>query len=134
MVEGTHFRARLRVRLAKSLNTKDVQRAIKIGTKEVIIKSRMRDQPLEDATWIILQVGGFPTKEEAEDYGNQLKVAVEFAGLCDRLGIDVGSDKATSSFSKDLVQAMEEVSDDVRIQPSDVHGLMVMPMTKGTCF
>src|ERR1700722_10853909 len=95
MTNPTGHRIRLRVRLAKSLSSTDVSRVVNLAGWEVTIASQVKGQPLSDTLWIVLGARGFSTEEEANDFGTQLRAITELAGLCSRLGIDVGQDKAT---------------------------------------
>jgi hypothetical protein len=125
MVEPVGHRVRLRVRITKALNTEDISRTIDIEGREVTVVSQKPNQPLSEAVWIIFQAGGFSTEEEAREFGEQLRVVVEIAGLCSRLGIDVGRDNVTSWMSEDYAR-LRGLQPHEKLFPN-VHGLAIVP-------
>ena len=126
MTNPTGHRIRLRVRLAKSLSSTDVSRVVNLAGREVTIASQVKGQPLSDTLWIVLGARGFSTEEEANDFGTQLRAITELAGLCSRLGIDVGQDKATGWMREEFARSLGLIGPHERLQPN-VHGLTIMP-------
>ncbi len=51
--------------------------------------------------WVVLRSGGFESAEEAKKFGARLKQVFAIASLSCRLGVDVGSDRATTTFHGD---------------------------------
>ena len=127
----TKFRTRLRVRLAKPLTTTEKSYVFVVGGKNVILGSQDRAGTLEGATWVVFRAGGFETEKEAQEFGQHLKSIVDFAGVCDRLGFDVGQDRATSVFTQAGIEAiiptLPGTSENDRYWGANIHGLMVMP-------
>jgi hypothetical protein len=74
----------------------------------------------------VLAARGFSTEDEAQSFGNQLRAIVELAGLCARIGADVGQDKPTSLINEDWARSMGMVQPDERVAPN-IHGLAVLP-------
>lgn len=133
MVEPVGHRVRLRVRITKALSTQDVSRTIDIAGREVTVVSQKPNQPLSEATWIIFQAAGFPIEDEARRFGEQLRTVTEIAGLCSRLGIDVGKDEPTSWVSEEFAQSIGLIQPHERILPN-IHGLMTFPDYGNTRF
>src|SRR5271166_7010216 len=121
MAEPVGYRVRLRVRLTKALNTEDASRVISLGGREVTIVSQTPDQRLSEALWIIFRGQGFSSEAEAREFGEQLRTITEFAGLCSRLGIDVGLDQPTAWFSEEFARSAGLIQPHERLTPN-VHG------------
>lgn len=119
------YRIRLRVHIAKKFNTTDVMRTVSIDGREVSIRSQMRGQPLKDTHWIVLSAGGFINEQEASEFGEGLRALTLFAGLCCRLGIDVGSDRARGYMNEDYARSQSLIAPDERLAPN-VHGLSIL--------
>lgn len=126
MADTVGYRVRLRVRLAKPLNTDDVSRTVVVDGRDVVVTSQEKDQPLKQNQWIVLAARGFFTEEQAKSFGNELRAVVELAGLCARIGADVGSDKPTTMMSEDFARSIGLIQADERIAPN-IHGLFVLP-------
>lgn len=133
MKAGVSYRLRLRVRLAKALNTPDISRTFEISGREVTIVSQQRDEPLSEAYWIVLKARGFRSEEEARVFGEQLRTMISLAGVCCRLGIDVGQDQQTGWVSEDFAKSAGLIQSHERIMPT-VHGLVVFPDDERTRF
>ena len=99
---------------------------VNLAGREVTIASQVKGQPLSDTLWIVLGARGFSTEEEANDFGTQLRAITELAGLCSRLGIDVGQDKATGWMREEFARSLGLIGPHERLQPN-VHGLTIMP-------
>ncbi len=120
------FRARLRVRLGKALSSDDFVLVAKIGGREVEIKSERKDETLRNAKWVEFTTGGFPSKEEAQAFGEQLRTIAGIVGVCTRVGIDVGDDKSTTSITEEWARSLGIMKSEKRIHPN-IHGLMIHP-------
>src|SRR6185437_10379727 len=94
MNEKEKFRARLRVHLGKALTTDELSLVVRVAGREVEIKSQAKDESLRQTKWIILTAGGFDTEDEARTFGEQLRAIAGIVGVCERIGIDVGDDRA----------------------------------------
>ena len=126
MVEPVGFRVRLRVRLSKALNAPEITRTVSIAGREVTVESQKRNQPLSEAIWIVLLASGFSSEEEAWSFGERLRAITEVAGLCARLGVDVGQDQPTSWMNEEFARSTGLIQPHERIFPN-VHGLAVVP-------
>jgi hypothetical protein len=120
------FRARLRVRLGKSLTSDNLALFVGAGGREVEIKSQNKDEALRKAKWVIFSSGGFHSEAEAQAFGEQLRTIVGIVGVCARLGIDVGDDKPTTWISEEWARGLGLISTEERVHPN-VHGLTVHP-------
>ncbi|MDX8526846.1 hypothetical protein RFM68_20305 [Mesorhizobium sp. MSK_1335] len=120
------FRVRLRVRIGKPLTTDELSRSVALSGQEVTIRSQQKDQPLSQATWIVLSASGFATEEEAKNFGARLRLLVEIAALSSRLGTDVGADFPTSWVNEEFARSIGLLQPDERLAP-DIHGLLIIP-------
>ncbi|MGA8550617.1 MAG: hypothetical protein WB678_10295 [Stellaceae bacterium] len=126
MIEPIQYRVRLRVRIAKALNTEDRSRTINISGREVTVVSQKPNQPLSETVWIIFQAAGFSTEKEARCFGEQLRTITEIAGLCSRLGIDVGQDQPTGWVSEEFARSLGLIKPHEKVFPN-IHGLAIVP-------
>jgi hypothetical protein len=104
-----------------------------LSGREVTIVSQTPNQPLSEAQWIILGARGFLGEEEARGFGEQLRTITEFAGLCSRLGIDVGLNKPTGWVNEEFARSHGFIQSHERLLPN-VHGLAVVPDDESTRF
>src|ERR1700730_10584581 len=112
------YRVRLRVRLTKPLNTEDSSRTLVVAGRDVVVESQEKGQPLNKTQWVVLVARGFLAEDEAQRYGNQLRAIVELAGLCARIGADVGQDKPTAFVNEDWARSMGWIEAGERICPN----------------
>ncbi|TPJ58529.1 hypothetical protein [Mesorhizobium sp. B2-7-1] len=126
MNKSIGFRVRLRVRIGKPLTTDEISRSVELSGREVTVRSQKKDQPLSQATWIVLSANGFGTEEEAKNFGDRLRLLVEIAALSSRLGTDVGSDRPTSWLNEEFARSMGLLQADERLAPN-IHGLLILP-------
>lgn len=120
------FRIRLRVRLAKSLHSEAQKLSVNLAGKDVSITSHVRQEPLDQAKWVVFGARAFETEEAAFDFGRRLRAIVELVCLSLRIGVDVGNDKPTSWVREEFARARGFIKPEERIVPN-VHGLMVLP-------
>jgi hypothetical protein len=125
MVEG-QFRLRLRVLIGKPLTSKETTLSLTFEGREILIKSQIKDQPLSETVWVVLQAGGFSSEEATSNFGERLRTAVEIAALCTRLGTNTGQDKPTGWISEDFARSMGLLQAHERVRPN-VHGIQVLP-------
>lgn len=126
MADDAGYRIRLRVRIGKSFSTKESCLTAVFGGRELTIKSQMTDEPLSETKWIVLGSGGFETEEAATDFGKRLKSIIEVASLCSRLGLDIGTDRATHWFNEEIARSNGLIKVDERVLPN-IHGLIIFP-------
>ena len=82
--------------------------------------------PLSESDWIVLEACGFSSEEDAQEFGEQLRILATIAGLCAHLGIDAGKDTTLGQFSDHLLRQMGLEHDVARIPPQ-IHGVLVLP-------
>lgn len=120
-----NYRIRLRVRLAKALNSPETAKTFLFDGREVSIRSQKPDQPLSESKWVIFGSGGFETEELAREAGERLKDAVLIAGLACRLGIDVGNDTPSAWVQEEFARANGFLNADERLV-QNIHGLTIV--------
>jgi hypothetical protein len=76
--------------------------------------------------WIVLGARGFSTQEEANDFGTRLRGLTELAGVCSRLGIDVGQRRPPLWVSEEFARSLGLIEPHESLHPN-VHGLTVLP-------
>jgi hypothetical protein len=126
MADTVSYRIRLRLRLAKPLNTEGVSRTVVVAGRDVLVTSQEKDQPLKESQWIVLSARGFLTEDQAQSFGDQLRAIVELAGLCARIGADVGQDKPTAFINEDWARSVGWLQPEERVAPN-IHGVAVLP-------
>jgi hypothetical protein len=95
--------------------------------REVTIVSQENGQQLADAKWVLLKARGFAGEKEANDFGAQLGTIIELAGVCCRLGVDVGGqDRPMLSMNEAFARSLGLLESNERLYPN-VHGLAVLP-------
>ena len=92
MIDGNGFRLILRVRIGRKLNTEQECLDVEFGNHQVTIRSEKNNQALNESTRLVLSARGFPTEDEAHDFGAKLRDAVSVGALCSRLGADPDTD------------------------------------------
>jgi hypothetical protein len=58
------FRLRFRILIGKPLTSKEPSLTLNFEGRDVLVKSHVKDQPLSETAWIVLQVTGFPSEDE----------------------------------------------------------------------
>ena len=119
---------RLRFRTAKDFTTTASTIPFEVDGREVVLASQ-DGRPSERGGWYTLRAAGFVDQSEATVFGRRLGVALQIASIRRMLGVDLGSDRATSSVGK--VVSDELAKQGVFIRP-DVHGLDVFEDRPGT--
>jgi hypothetical protein len=97
-----------------------------VGARNVTMLSQERNQELSEARWIGLSANGFSSKKGAQEFGEQLRSITEMAGLCCRLGVDVGLGKLPAVVNEEFARASSFIQPHERLF-SNVHGLSVVP-------
>ena len=129
MSSGVGYRTRLKVRIGKRLTTDGTSVEGEFNGNIFIVKSAKQDQPLNEASWIVIAVRGFSSEISAREYGEHLRRAVHLAGLCTRVGVDgraVGDDRVTSAASDEWLRSLGALQLTEKTVP-DTHGLTVLP-------
>ena len=132
MSNGVDYRVRLKVRIGKGLTTGETSLSAKFNGREVTVKSAKQDQPLEEASWLVIGTRGFATESEASEYGEDLRRATHLAGLCTLVGVDgraMGDDRTTSNFTvagEEWLRSLGLLQLGQRTV-SDIHGLTILP-------
>lgn len=81
---------------------------------------------LKNSTWVVFGARGFISETEASAFGERLRLAVEIASFCSRLGVDAGQDRPTAFVDEEFAKAMGLVQPHERVRPN-IHGLMLLP-------
>ena len=132
MSVGAKYRTRLKVRIGKGLTTSETSLQAKFDGREVTVKSAIEDQPLEEASWLVMSSGGFAKESNAIEYGERLRSVAHLAGLCTLVGVDgrtTGDDRTTSHISpagEEWLRSLGALQADEKVV-DDVHGLTVLP-------
>lgn len=120
------YRIRLRARFEKSFSSEEKEMHVKFSGRELKVSPQKLGQVLDDAKWLIFAAGGFENEISASRFGKSLGQALLFAGLCSRIGIDIGEDKPTSMISEDFARAIGIIRAEERLF-QNIHGLIVVP-------
>lgn len=105
------------------MNLPDAQHHLEIAGREVRLSAVNGEALIKDSDWLVMNVVGLPTYEEAKEFGLRLKASVELAAAATRLGADVGRDLATASLAQSVKDhVFRETGAIVR---DNVHGLDV---------
>ena len=81
MANGSGFRIRLCVRLAKGLTTEATTLSIVVANREVTLTSQNKDEPLSKAKWVIFSARAFKNEEDAQKFGTQLSSMLQLAAV-----------------------------------------------------
>jgi len=127
---STGFGVRLRFRTTKGFTTKETTLSAEIGGHQVTLVSP-DGKPLREGGWYCLRAAGFETQDDAVAFGTRLNIALQVTSLRRMLGVDVGSDRATSSLGKAVYDALAERGAFVR---PNIHGLDVFEDRPGTAW
>jgi len=123
MSASSSYRVRFRFRLLKKLNIQDPIYKFEIGSQEVILSPQQPDVNICDSDWLIMNARGFATEDNAIQFSEKLKMVCEVSSVCSRLGVDAGTDIATSGFGKIVKDRVKE-QHGIELR-SDVHGVDV---------
>jgi hypothetical protein len=117
------YRARLRFRLQKKLNVDAAERRLEVAGRELVLSSPKPDTPIRDSEWLGMNARGFPSEEDARQFGHRLRAAVEVSSVATRLGVDAGRDLPTSALGGGV---RESIARETGIQVrNNIHGLDV---------
>ena len=117
------YRVRFRFRLQKQLHLDQKEYRFQIQGHEVVLSPQTTDLNISDSNWLVMNVRGFESEEEAKTFGRKLKSACELSSVASRLGLDSGIDLPTAGLgqlARDRVR--EESGFHVR---DNVHGIDV---------
>ena len=109
------FRIRLLVRIAKALTSDATTLKVTVMNKEVTVSSQKKAEPLNEATWIVLDVRGFAREDAAREFGSRLRSILQLGGLASRLGVDAGSDKTIAWVSEEFARKKLGLKDNERM-------------------
>ena len=129
---GTKYCVRLKVRVGKGLTTTESSLSAIFQGKELTVKSAKKDEPLEDASWLVICARGFATERQAKEYGESLRGASHLAGLCCLVGVDgraIGDERPkvyVSPAGEESLRSLGVLQAGEKWTP-DVHGLSVLP-------
>lgn len=118
------WRARLRFRLQKKLRIDSNEHRLEVAGREVVLSSPTPDMKIADSEWLIMNARGFASEDEARQFGNRLKTALDLSAVAARVGVDTGRNLATSGLGKIVKDALAKEGAHVR---DNIHGLDVFP-------
>ncbi|MGF1630201.1 MAG: hypothetical protein ACFCUT_12085 [Kiloniellaceae bacterium] len=117
------FRTRFRFHLLKPLNIKEEKYRFGAAGRDIDLSPRTPGTPICESQWLVANCRGFDSEAEARSFATKLKAAVAISSVATRLGVNVGSDQATSRFSQSIKKkALEERG---HIYRDDIHGIDV---------
>ncbi len=125
MTESLVYRVRFRFRVRTKLNIPESRHSLTVEGREVVLSSpQPEDVVIRDSEWLLMNARGFQSEQEARDFGQKLRSALDVASAVTRLGLDSGVDSATASSSK-LVK--DQAREHGVILRDNVHGIDVFP-------
>jgi hypothetical protein len=117
------YRVRFRFRLQKKLHLDQKEYRFQIQGHEVILSPERTDLNISDSNWLVMNVRGFDSEDEAKKFGRKLKSACELSSVASRLGLDSGVDLPTAGLGQVARDRLrEETGFHVR---DNVHGIDV---------
>jgi hypothetical protein len=122
MTDTVPWRARLRFRLQKKIRIDTNEYRLQIAGREVVLTPPTPDMKIMDSAWLIMNARGFASEDEARQFGQKLKTALEVSSVAARLGVDTGRNLATSGLGKTVKDALAQQGARVR---DNIHGLDV---------
>jgi hypothetical protein len=124
VTETVTWRARLRFRLQKKIRLDVNSHRLQIAGREIVLTPPTPDLKIMDSEWLIMNARGFASEDEARQFGNGLKSALEISAVAARVGVDTGRNLATSALGKIVKDALAQEGTSVR---DNIHGLDVFP-------
>jgi hypothetical protein len=119
------WRMRLRIRLASKLNTDAKELKAEFCGRRIVITSRTKGEPLNQAEWIVIIAKRFISPEAAVKFGLNLQSAISAVSAVRSIPVDVGFDNiATTSFGDVVKDAVAKTG---AWLVDDVHGVDVYP-------
>jgi hypothetical protein len=124
MVQTIAWRVRIRFRLEKRLNVDANERRFEVAGHEVVLRPPTSDMKISDSTWLIMNARGFANEDEARQFGQKLKTALEVSSIAARVGVDTGRNLGTSALGKSVKDDLAKGGTHLR---DNIHGLDVFP-------
>jgi hypothetical protein len=119
------YRARFRFRLLKKLNLEAHEHRINVSGRDVTLSPAAPDIAIRDSEWLVMNVRGFDSAEDAKAFATNLKAACEASSIATRLGIDSGVDLPTAGLGQQVRERVREQSG--LLIRDNVHGIDVFP-------
>lgn len=117
------YRVRLRFRLLKKLSIESNDYRFTVAGREVVLSAPTNEFAIRDNDWLVMNVRGFASEEEARAFGHNLRSAIELASVATRLGVDAGRDLPTTALFNGFREQLEK--DSGSIIRNNIHGLDV---------
>jgi hypothetical protein len=121
--EKPSFRIRLRVRVGKQLDVDDEHVALTICGRPVRLSAQAKGTKIKDSEWLVFGAGGFEADDDAAEFGQRLKNAIQLSAISTRVGVDAGADLVTTGFGDMIKQSILQTTGS--ILRDNVHGLDV---------
>jgi hypothetical protein len=124
-----NFRLRFKVRGRIALNSRDHTFEV---SRHPVTLAAPRGQLISDSDWLTMTARRFATPDDANNFAEALKKALEVTSAMIRFGVDSGTDIAHSGMSAWL---REEIRQNTGMTyRNDVHGIAVLPDDENTRF
>lgn len=125
MIEAIKYRARFRFKLQKKLHITTNEYRFQVSGREIVLTSEISEIPIFKSEWLVMNVRGFESENEAKMFAIKLKAAAELSSVYCRLGINTGLDLPTSGL---FAPFREQLQKEKGIYARDnVHGIDVFP-------
>jgi hypothetical protein len=119
---------KLRIHLSSKFNTDAKEIKAKFYGRRIVISSRKKGEPLNQAEWILILARRFKNPEAAASFGFGLQAAISAIAASRGVPIDIGFDNvATASFGDVVKDAVAKTG---AWLIDDVHGVDVYPDTQ----
>lgn len=125
------YRARLRFRVLKKLNIDTPRHNLSVAGREVILSAIVKDKPISESEWLVMNTRGFASEQEALQFGHALRAALALSSISTRVGIDAGTDRPTASLAQHVKDHVKEKTG--AIVRNNVHGLDVFEDDPAVC-
>ena len=117
------YHLRFRFRLQKKLHLDQKEYRFQVQGHEVVLSPERTDLNISDSNWLVMNVRGFESEDEAKTFGRKLKSTCELSSVASRLGLDSGVDLPTAGLGQLARDRLREESGfHVR---DNVHGIDV---------
>jgi hypothetical protein len=110
VITSPKYRVRFRFRLQKKLHIEQKEYRFEIEGRDVVLSPQIPDLNISDSEWLVMNVRGFESEEQAQAFGRTLKSACELSSIAARLGMDSGIDLPTAGLGQSMRDQIREQS------------------------
>jgi hypothetical protein len=122
--------ARYRFRVSKPLTSEEKKLSLTIGGRAVTFSSSSNVY-LKESNWLTINAHEFESEDDARSFGQRIANALLLGGIRRDVGIDAGNNEASTRFSKEVTDKVEEHGK--KLMPN-VHGLQIYERTGSEVF